>query len=248
MKVFKHEQPDYVIHHAAQVNVNQSLIDPYLDAQVNILGTINILTCCVKYKVKKIIYASSAAVYGQPMYLPADEKHPINPISFYGISKYSPEFYIQAFSQLYGLKYAILRYANVYGIRQDPKNEGGVIAIFIDKLLNRIPPNIFGNGNQTRDFIYVLDVVSANIAALSNGDNEIFNISSNSQTTVNKLVELINKILCINITPKFFDPRKGDIDHSYLENKKARELLQWKPQFPLYDGLQKTIQYYIKSH
>ncbi|GAB6117189.1 hypothetical protein JCM16816_07860 [Thermoanaerobacter brockii subsp. lactiethylicus] len=143
-KIFEKEKPDYVIHQAAQIDVQKSIDNPVFDAKINVLGTVNLLECCRKSGVKKVIYASSAAVYGNPEYLPIDEVHKINPISYYGISKHTPEHYFVVYRQLYGLKYTILRYANVYGIRQDPKGEGGVISIFLDKMLKGERPIIFG--------------------------------------------------------------------------------------------------------
>jgi len=131
--VFEAEKPDYIIHHAAQINVQNSIADPTRDANLNIVGTVNLLTNAVKYGVRRVVYASSAAVYGGPVYLPIGEKHPISPMSFYELSKFTPERYMELFSNLYGLQYAILRYANVYGPRQYPKGEGGVISIFVDK-------------------------------------------------------------------------------------------------------------------
>jgi len=242
--IFEKEKPDYVIHQAAQIDVQKSIDNPVFDAKVNVLGTVNLLECCRKSGVKKIIYASSAAVYGNPEYLPIDEGHRINPISYYGISKHTPEHYFEVYRQLYGLKYTILRYANVYGIRQDPKGEGGVISIFIDKMLKGERPVIFGDGNQTRDFVYVKDVAKANLLALERGDNEVVNISTGKPTSINELVEMMNKIMNTSLKPIYTEPRKGDIMHSYLDNKKALDVLGWKPEYSLEEGLKETIEYY----
>lgn len=247
-EIFEMEKPDYVIHHAAQIDIQCSLRDPLYDAKVNILGTINVLQSCINHGVKKVIYASSAAVYGNPHYLGVDEGHPVQPMSFYGISKHTPEHYIQVFSDLYGLKYTILRYANVYGIRQDPKGEGGVISIFVDKMIKGESPIIYGDGEQTRDFIYVKDIASANLAALYQGDGEIINISCNTQTSVNELFTLMNSIINKEIQPIYKDARQGDILHSYLNNTRAQELLNWKPQYSLESGLIETVEYYQKKH
>ncbi|MCM3068382.1 SDR family oxidoreductase [Priestia flexa] len=245
-EVFATEKPDYVIHHGAQIDVQKSLTNPLFDAQVNILGTINILENCKLYGVRKIVYASSAAVYGDPDYLGVDEKHQVNPLSFYGISKHTPEHYLKAYSHLYGLKYTILRYANVYGIRQDPKGEGGVVSIFVDKLLSNELPIIFGDGEQTRDFIYVSDIADANILALSKGDNDILNISCNQQTSINDLLSLMNNLANKNLHPVYKEERSGDIKHSYLDNSKAIEILNWKPKYTLSTGLKETLNYYRK--
>jgi len=243
-EIFKKERPDYVIHQAAQIDVQKSIANPVFDAKVNILGTVNLLECCRKSDVKKVVYASSAAVYGNPEYLPIDERHRINPISSYGISKHTAEHYFEVYSQLYDLKYTILRYANVYGIRQDPKGEGGVISIFIDKMLKGERPIIFGDGKQTRDFVYVKDVAKANLLALKRGDNEVVNISTNKPTSINELVEIMNKIMNTSLKPIYTEPRKGDIIHSYLDNKKALEVLGWTPEYSLEEGLKETIEYY----
>lgn len=242
--IFNFERPEYVIHHAAQIDVGKSIEDPLFDAQVNILGTINILKACQKYKVEKIVYSSSAAVYGIPEYLGVDELHKIEPISFYGISKYTPELYIKTFAHLYEIKYTILRYANVYGIRQDPKGEGGVISIFVDKFITDETPIIYGDGEQTRDFIYVDDIVNANIASLSKGDNEIYNISTNSPISINQLVNLMSSLTNKEVQPSYKEARVGDIKHSHLKNEKAINELGWKPQYELSNGLKETLNYY----
>ena len=244
MVVFDLEKPEVVIHHAAQIDIQTSLRKPVFDAKNNIIGTINILECCREFGTRKIIYPSSAAVYGEPKYLPVDEKHEVNPMSFYGISKHTPEHYIKTYALLYGFNYTIFRYANVYGVRQDPKGEGGVVSIFVDKLLNNEAPFIFGNGEQTRDFIYVKDIAEANILALHKGDNEIMNISSNKATSVNELFRVMKNIAGSNLKAIHKDVREGDIEHSYLENGMAKEKLGWKVGFELEDGARETVEYY----
>lgn len=239
--IFNFEKPDVLIHNAAQISVQSSLKKPGIDADSNILGTINILQCCIEYGTKKIIYPSSAAAYGEPKYLPIDEEHPIQPISFYGISKHTPEHYIKAYSLLYGLKYTIFRYANVYGPRQDAKGEGGVVSIFIDKILNNESPVIFGNGEQTRDFVYVKDVAEANILALGKGDNEIINVSTNNPISVNQLNYMIQSIVENGKCVIYEEERKGDIKYSYLDNSKAKWLLNWNNKYSIQDGLRETV-------
>ncbi|MGE4274386.1 MAG: NAD-dependent epimerase/dehydratase family protein [Desulfitobacterium sp.] len=246
--VFQLEHPNYVIHQAAQINVHNSILNPSSDAATNILGTINLLRCCVKFHVEKIVYASSAAVYGNPAYLGIDEEHPLRPLSFYGVSKLTPEQYLKSFSDLFQLKYTILRYANVYGIRQDPKGEGGVVSIFTDRLLQRKQPVIFGDGTQTRDFIYVEDVALANLAALHLGDGQIFNISTNQATEVIKLLERMNEICGTEIKPVYLEAKPGEIKTCYLNNNKARQLLSWKPDFSLTEGLELTLDYYSQMY
>lgn len=245
-KVFEENNITHVIHHAAQIDVQHSIKDPFFDAQNNILGTINVLEMAKEYEVEKIIYASSAAVYGEPDYLPVDEKHPIKAMSPYGITKHTPEHYIKMYSELYDLKYTIFRYSNVYGPRQDPKGEGGVVSIFVDKMLAEERPVIFGDGEQTRDFIHVYDIVKANLLALEKGDSILVNVSTESRDSVNDLVDYLNEILPYNLEAINEEARKGDILHSSLANGKAKELLGWTPDYDLRAGLEQTVEYYSK--
>lgn len=242
--IFKIEKPEVVYHFAAQISVQTSLKKPNFDANINIVGTINLLECCRKYKIKKVIYPSSAAVYGNPEYLPIDENHPIEPISFYGISKHTPEHYIKTFCSLYDIKYTIFRYSNVYGTRQDPKGEGGVVSIFIDKFLKNEPPIIFGDGEQIRDFIYVKDIAKANLLALSKGDNEVLNVSTNVPMTVNTLFATMKKVFNSDVMAAYLEARQGDIFNSYLNNILAREVLGWNVEYDFEDGVRETINYY----
>lgn len=244
IRIFEEFKPEVVIHHAAQIDVQASMKNPSLDARVNIVGTIKMLEACRDSGVRKFIYASSAAVYGNPQYLPIDEKHPISPLSSYGISKHTPEHYLQIFSNQYGLDYTILRYSNAYGIRQEPKGEGGVVSIFINKILNQQQPIIYGDGEQTRDFIYVKDIAKANIAALKLGSKGIYNISSNETTSVNTLLRILSVQCSDNIIPSYKEMRSSDIRHSCLDNSAAMKELNWEPEYTLADGLIETFNYY----
>jgi len=243
-EVFVRERPEIVIHHAAQIDVQKSVENSGFDAVVNILGTVNLLDCCVKYGVRKIIYASTAAVYGTPGYLPIDEEHPVGPISNYGVSKHTPEHYIKVYHEIHGLAYTVLRYANVYGPRQGAKGEGGVICIFANRLLAGEPPVIFGDGNQTRDFIYVDDIVSANICAVDRGAGEIFNIGSGVKVSVNELFGQFKLLTASPTDAVYAEPRPGDIEHSVFAVSRAAEVLGWRPRWSLADGLGKTIEFY----
>ncbi|MDQ0878565.1 UDP-glucose 4-epimerase [Paenibacillus sp. V4I3] len=247
-KAFTAASPEVVIHHAAQIDIQTSLTYPLLDAKINILGTIAVLEQCREHGVRKLIYASSAAVYGTPQYLGVDELHPIKPLSFYGISKHTPEHYIESFSSLYELDYTILRYSNVYGIRQDPKGEGGVVSIFVDKLLEGKQPLIFGDGEQTRDFIYVKDIVRANMAALNLGSRGLYNISWNEQTSINALLKEMCDISGVSFNPSYAPARAGDIIHSRLDNRAAFTGLDWSPVYTLRIGLQETVDYYKEQN
>lgn len=233
--------PDVIYHEAAQIDIQQSIKNSAFDAETNVVGTVKVLEAVRDFGVKKIIYASSAAVYGNPEYLPVDENHPKAPMSFYGISKFTPEYYIKTFSDMYGFKYTILRYANVFGVRQDPKGEGGVVSIFTDKLLKGETPVIFGDGEQTRDFVYVGDIAGANLAALTKGDNEIVNVSNCKKTTVNELVDVMSGG---KVKAEYREERKGDILHSYLDNTKLKTVLGYEPKYSLEEGVKLTMDYY----
>lgn len=235
--VFRIERPTHVIHQAAQVNVSTSLKNPILDAETNILGTIRVFQAARHYGASKIIFSSSAAVYGEPEYLGIDEQHRVNPLSPYGISKYSAELYLRNLGTA-EIPFTILRYANVYGGRQDSAAEGGVVSIFSSKLRTLQSPYIYGDGTQTRDFVYVKDVAAANLAALTRGDNEVVNISTNIPTSVTQLFAEMSSILRVSVEPTYQPPRTGDIVHSYLTNAKAKALLHWEPKFDLASGLE----------
>ena len=243
-RIFLENKIEYILHYAAQASVGNSEKKPLLDASINILGTVNLLKLAKKYKIKKFIAASSAAVYGNPVYLPVDENHPNNVLSCYALSKLTMESYIK----LSGIDYIIFRFSNVYGPRQDPQGEAGVISIFIDKFLMRSPVVMHGDGNQTRDFIYVEDVVNANILAIKSGiKNEIINISTNSAVSIQELYENIRKIFNVNYGLDFTEARIGDIKDSLLDNHKAKRLLDWENKFSLQEGLKLTVESFQKK-
>ncbi|ATW28910.1 SDR family oxidoreductase [Candidatus Formimonas warabiya] len=244
INLFEILRPDYVIHQAAQVSVPRSLNDPLEDAQTNILGLINVLECCRKTGVRKVVFASSAAVYGNPEYLPVDESHPCNPLSPYGISKHTASYYFKIYQELYGLDYDVLRYANVYGPRQDHLGEGGVVTIFINKLLAGEQPVIFGDGNQTRDFVYVGDVARANVIGMEASGCQVVNISTGKEVTVNELYGTIKDELGSKMAPAYSQPRAGDIYRSCLDNSAARKMLGWQPEILLGEGIKKTISFF----
>ncbi|MBN6885255.1 UDP-glucose 4-epimerase [Cytobacillus horneckiae] len=241
------EQPDYIIHLAAQVSVSHSINDVFLDENINIKGSLNVLEAAVQSKVKKIIYASSAAVYGKPKYLPIDTLHSINPVSPYGVSKYSVEKYIEMYGKLYGLDYTILRFANVFGPLQDADGEGGVISIFIDQLMQGNTPIIFGTGEQTRDFIYVEDVAEANIKALYTGSSEVLNISTGAEVSLNNLYKMMSNVTRSELRPIYEDARAGDIERSSLCNERTKRVLSWQPIYGLEDGLRETYRFYSSN-
>lgn len=237
------EKPDYVIHLAAQTSVRRSLHDPFGDAGSNIMGTINLLKQCVSFQVKKIVFSSSAAVYGTPRTVPIQEEHQTEPLSFYGISKLMAERYIQSFAIHYGLDFTILRYANVYGIREYRTGEDGVITAFIERLVSGLPLIIYGDGRQTRDFIHVEDVAAANVSALLCGTREIINISSGTGITLLEVAGILKELYGKSIAMQFHLPQNGDIEHSILCNGKSCDLLGLRPVYSLYEGLQAMLDY-----
>jgi len=241
------EKPEVVLHQAAQVDVQRSLREPLADAEINILGSVNLLEACRRHGVGKVVYASSAAVYGNPAYLPVDEAHPVAPQSPYGVSKHTVEDYLRIYRENYGIDYTVLRYANVYGPRQDASGEGGVVAIFVDRLLKGEPPRIFGDGEQTRDFVYVKDVAAANLAAFRRGDGMVLNVSTGAGLSVNGLFQALKETTGSGLAPMYRPPRPGDITHSRLANAAARQALEWRPRYSLAEGLRETVEYCKKA-
>jgi UDP-glucose 4-epimerase len=247
-EVFKEERPNYVNHHAAQISVHSSIRNPINDAKVNILGSINVLENCRKFNVKKIIFVSSGgAIYGEPIYLPCDEYHPVNPISPYGAAKFTVENYLHLYKRLYGLNFTSLRYANVYGPRQDPKGEAGVIAIFAKAMLEEGNIVIFGDGNQERDYVYVSDVVEANLLAIDNKISGVYNIGTGKGTTLKEIFLQLSSIVKSHKQPIYEPSRPGDIYKISLDSTKAFKELGWKPAVSQKDGLKTTVEYLIHS-
>jgi UDP-glucose 4-epimerase len=244
-EVFKKEKPDYINHHAAQMDVRRSVLDPLFDANVNILGSINLIECAKKFKVKRFIYISTGgAVYGEPEYLPCDENHPINPICQYGISKHTVEHYLFLYHLNYGLDYVVIRYPNVYGPRQDPCGEAGVVAIFTRAMLRGEQVTINGDGEQARDFVYVKDCARANVLALkTNNINTIYNIGCGQGTTVNEIFTLLKEITGYPRDPIYGPAKIGETRRIYLSAGKARQELGWMPIVDLEEGLKQTVEY-----
>lgn len=247
LEVFEKEKPDYLIHDAAQISVPNSIKDPLNDASINILGTINVLEAARKTGVKKIIYPASAAIFGEPKYLPIDEKHPLNMMSGYGVTKHTVEHYLNVYKQLYNIDYICLRYSNVYGPRQDSSGEGGVVAIFSEKLINDESPYIFGDGEQIRDFVFVKDVALANMMALKSNKCGIYNVCTNEKITVNELLKYFNSVLNKNINAINAVEREGDIRNSYMSYDKIADELGWKPTIGIMEGLKQTLEFYKKN-
>ena len=244
-KVFEQEKPDIICHHAAQMDVRMSVADPIFDAETNILGTLNLLQLGIRFGVKKVLFASTGgAVYGEQKVFPCDETHPTNPLSPYGITKLTTEKYLFYYEHEFGLNYVVLRYSNVYGPRQNPLGEAGVVAIFTHKLLSGEQPIINGDGKQTRDYVYVGDVVRANLKALTFNKNEIFNIGTGIETDVNSIFQLLNKLTNRNAEENHGPAKKGEQRRSVISFKKAEEMLGWKPEVGLEEGLKRTVEFF----
>jgi len=244
-KIFKKEKPDLISHHAAQMDVRRSVADPIFDAQVNILGLLNVLENAVRCGAKKVIFASSGgAVYGDQQVFPAPETHPLHPVSPYGISKLSGEHYLYYYQRVTGLNYVALRYANVYGPRQDPFGEAGVVAIFSQKTLLNDQPIINGNGKQTRDYVFVEDVVEANMAVLADGVQGIFNVGTGRETSVNQLFRHLVEITGAKAKEVYGPEKRGEQLRSVVDSSKLKKTTDWEPKVQLQDGLKATVDYF----
>ena len=235
-------KPEIVDHHAAQIDVRRSVADPLFDATTNVLGGIGLLEACRRHQVRKLIYASTGgALYGEGRELPATEDHPINPESPYGASKHALEHYLYLWKLLHGLDYTVLRYGNVFGPRQNPHGEAGVNAIFIGLMLHGRRPRVFGDGEALRDYVYVDDVVEANVLALERGGGEMVNIGTGVGISVNHIVRELRSILGFAEEAIHEPPRPGEVQRIYLDAGRARRVLGWTPQTPFRAGLERTV-------
>ncbi|MDR3306886.1 MAG: SDR family NAD(P)-dependent oxidoreductase [Endomicrobium sp.] len=243
--VFKKEKPQIIIHNAAQIDVRKSVDDPFFDAQVNILGSINVLNACVENKVKKIIFASSGgSVYGECKAFAPKEDAKTNPLSPYAIAKNSVENYINFYSVAYGLDYTILRYGNVYGPKQDPHGETGVVAIFAAKMLKNEKVAVFGDGKQKRDYVYVGDAADANLKSLTKGKNQIINIGTSKAVSVNEIIKVMSKASGYKKKARYKPKRAGELFKTFLNINKAKTVLSWSPKVNIEQGIKATIDYF----
>src|SRR3989337_3238071 len=246
--IFKQGRFDVVNHHAAQMDVRKSVADPIFDARVNILGSLKLLQNCVKYKVKKFILASTGgAIYGEQEKFPAPESHPTKPLSPYGVSKLAGEHYLFFYKMTYNMSSIILRYANVYGPRQDPHGEAGVVAIFAQKLLRGEQPVINGDGMQPREFVYVGEVARANVLALSYNGGGTFNIGTGKETTVRQLFRQLVDICGVKAEEIYGHPKNGEQKRSVIDFEKAKKTLGWSPHVFLEEGLKHTVEYFKEA-
>jgi len=247
-RLFEEEKFDVVNHHAAQMDVRRSVADPIFDATTNILGTINLLQASIKTGVNKFMFASTGgAVYGEQEFFPADESNPTNPVSPYGIAKLSVEKYLYYYLKEYSLNHTILRYANIYGPRQNPFGEAGVVAIFITKLINGEQPVINGSGKQTRDYVFVKDVVKANLLTLHDKGSDIYNVGTGIETNVIELFSLLNTIIGNGQAEKHGPAAAGEQMRSVITSEKLFNKFGWKPATALNDGLNETVAYFKKN-
>ena len=241
------ERFDCVDHHAAQMNVRRSVDDPVFDARVNILGSLNLLQAAVATGVKKFVFASTGgAIYGEQLTFPADETHQTYPISPYGVAKLAVEKYLAYYETVYGLPYVTLRYANVYGPRQDPHGEAGVVAIFSERLLRHEPAVINGDGEQTRDFIYVDDVVRANVLAVTTDLRGTYNVGSGIETSVNTLYAYLAKHTSATLAPHHGPAKAGEQRRSVLDSRRLQAVTPWTPSVSLEEGLRRTVTYFAE--
>ena len=248
-EIFEKEQPQVIDHHAAQMDVRRSVEDPLFDADVNILGSIKLIELARKHNVERFIYISTGgAVYGEPEYLPCDEAHPINPICPYGASKHTVEHYLYMYQELYDLNYVVLRYPNVYGPRQDPHGEAGVVAIFTGQMLDGDQIVINGDGEQERDFVFVGDCARANLLALTTeNSNTIFNLGYGKGTTINEIYTNLKNITGYEPSVKHGPAKAGETRRIFLEASKAGKELDWKPTIGLEAGLRQTVDYFRQT-
>lgn len=240
--VFEQEHPEIVCHQAAKVNVRESMEKPLFYADVNVLGSLNLLECCRKYGVRKLVYASTGgAAYGEPVQLPVAEDHPINPVDPYGASKHHVEHYLYLYRVNFGINYTVLRYSNVYGPRQDPRGEAGVVAIFASQMLRGQQATINGNGDQQRDFVHVSDVVRANLSAFERGDGGIYNIGTGVPTSVNQVFDLLAALTGCHDKRVHGPAKAGEVSKIFLDTARAAKELGWHPAVGLAEGIRSTV-------
>src|SRR5262245_24228379 len=238
-------KPEVLNHHAAQIDVRKSVDNPVFDAEVNVLGSLNLLQAAVAHGTGKVIYASTGgALYGEGKQLPATEEHPINPESPYGASKHALEHYLYLYKAIHGLDYTVLRYPNVFGPRQNPHGEAGVNAIFIGLMSQGRRPTIFGDGEQVRDYLYVDDVSRANVMALRRASGEIVNLGWGIGVSVNDIFQALARILQFKEKPIYGERRAGEVQKIYLDASHAQRVLGWSPQVEFEEGLRRTVEWY----
>ncbi|MFP3896159.1 MAG: NAD-dependent epimerase/dehydratase family protein [Anaerolineales bacterium] len=245
IEVFERERPERICHLAAKANVRESMECPILYTQVNEIGSLTLLELAREYDCPKIVYASTGgAVYGEPEHLPVDEKHPIKPISPYGATKHQVEHFLYIYKVNYDLDYTVLRFPNVYGPRQDPNGEAGVIAIWTAEMLDGGEPVIYGSGEQERDFVYVGEIARANVLALTRGSDQILNLGSGVGTSIRCVFDHLKEITGFPQDAEHGPTQPGDVFQTYLDAEKAHEILGWQNEVGLKEGLERTVAYF----
>jgi UDP-glucose 4-epimerase len=244
-RIFAEFKPEIVCHHAAQHSVAIGSRDPKYDAAVNVVGMLNVLEAAVKSGARKVIFPSSAATYGDGVAMPVNEDAPQRPVSPYGITKMVTEHYLRFFKAEHGLDYTVLRYGNVYGPRQDPNGEAGVIAIFLGKFLAGQGVRIDWDGEQTRDYVYVSDVARLNVTALTQGSGETYVVGTGNKTSVNEIYRALVDVTGFAAPVTHGERRPGDARDVYFDPSKALRELGWRAETPLLEGMQKTFAYFL---
>jgi UDP-glucose 4-epimerase len=245
--IFAREKPALVCHFAAQMNVHYSVQNPIFDANTNVLGSINLLENAIRHGVSKFIFASTAgAIYGEPETVPVPETHPSRPMCHYGVSKFAVEQYLHLYGRLYELPYTILRFANVYGPRQNPKGEAGVCAILLGLMLDNMQPVLYGFGEPVREYVYVEDVARAVMAALTRGNGETFNIGTGKGISVMEVFRALQKRTGFGQEPRLESLRRGEVNRIFTDCEKAARLLGWRAEVDFDEGLARTVDYFQK--
>jgi UDP-glucose 4-epimerase len=245
--IWARERFEVMVHHAAQMDVRRSVADPSFDADVNVRGFLNLMEAGRENGLRKVVFASTGgAIYGEPDFAPQDETHALRPLSPYGITKLTTEKYLFFYEQQYGVEYVALRYANVYGPRQNPHGEAGVVAIFCERLLKGQQPVIYGDGEQTRDYVFVGDVVRANMAAMKYSGSGIFNVGTSRETSVNELYRILRDQIAPEMPEEHAPGKPGEQRRSILGVDLAGRELGWKPEMKLEDGLAKTVEWFAQ--
>jgi UDP-glucose 4-epimerase len=244
-RIIASERPEVMVHLAAQMDVRRSVADPAFDAQVNVVGFLNLMEAARQHGLRRVVFSSTGgAIYGEQDTFPADESHPCRPVSPYGVAKFSTEAYLFFYRTQYGIEYAAMRYANVYGPRQDPHGEAGVVAIFCGRLLQDQPVTIFGDGEQTRDYVYVGDVVRANVAAVAAPAIGPINVGTGIETSVNRLYGILAAVAASDRPPAYAPARPGEQKRSVIAAARAGRELGWQPEVTLEDGLRRTYRFF----
>jgi UDP-glucose 4-epimerase len=244
-RIVASEQPEVMVHFAAQMDVRRSVADPAFDAHVNLVGFLNLMEAARQHGLRRVVFSSTGgAIYGEQDTFPADESHPCRPVSPYGVAKFSTESYLFFYQSQYGIQYTAMRYANVYGPRQDPHGEAGAVAIFCGRLLEERPVTIFGDGEQTRDYVYVGDVVRANLAAVASPVTGAINIGTGIETSVNQLYGTLAGVARSDRLPAYAPARPGEQKRSVIAAVRARSELGWQPEVTLEEGLRRTYRFF----